>query len=425
MSVHELVLEIARRVGAAGGRVLLVGGCVRDRLLGVASKDIDLEVYGIPATRLREILSTLGEVYDKGAAFSVLALRHYDVDIAMPRRESKSGLRHTDFDVTVDPYLSYEDASRRRDFTINAMMLDPLTGELIDCWHGRDDLARRVIRHVADDTYGDDPLRVFRAAQFAARLEAGIAPETVAISRGMDVSHLSHERVFDELAKALMKAKTPSVFFTSLREMAQLSFFFPEMEGLMASARRDFALRALDAAADRRGSAAEPLNFMLAALLSTMPDAFPNGEAMADRQLRRLTNNVRSLRYVKNMLALRDGPAKLVGTGVFESSVLFDGSVCPRDLMLLAVSREAASRGADSAAALEAFLAARLDDFEARMAQPMVTGQDLIGAGCKPGAQMKLMLDFARKLHFEGVEREEALEKTLAAFEGEGKRWTD
>ena len=309
MTAEELVLEIARRVNKAGGRALLVGGCVRDRLLGLASKDLDLEVYGIPAAALREILTGVGEVYDKGASFCVLGLRHWDIDIAMPRRESRSGPRHTDFDVTADPYLSYEEASRRRDFTINAMMLDPLTDEFIDCWHGRDDLKRRVIRHVADSTFGDDPLRVFRAAQFAARLDARIAPETVAISRTMDVNSLSRERVFEEMAKALMKAARPSVFLLALREMNQLSAFFPETEALMASPCGDFALRALDAAAARRDEAREALNFMTAALLQALPDAFEDGEARADQQLRRLTNNVRMLKYAKNMLALRARPA--------------------------------------------------------------------------------------------------------------------
>ncbi|MBO4884148.1 MAG: CCA tRNA nucleotidyltransferase, partial [Clostridia bacterium] len=417
MPVEELVLEIARRVGAAGGRALLVGGCVRDRLLGVASKDVDLEIYGIPAATLRAVLAQVGEVYDKGAAFSVLGLRHWDIDIAMPRRESRSGLRHTDFDVTADPYLSYEDASRRRDFTINAMMLDPLTDELIDCWHGREDLIRRVIRHVADDTFGDDPLRVFRAAQFAARFEARIAPETVAISRSMDVRYLSRERVFDELGKALMKARRPSAFLSALRDMAQLNVFFPEMEAFMAfDGAFDRAMRALDAAAARRDQAIEPLNFMLAALLQGLPDAFGDGEAMADRQLRRLTNNVRALKYVKNMLALRARPAELAGAALPQSRMLLDGSVCPHDLILLAAAREESGRGAEAARALAARLEERARDFEARLAEPMVTGQDLLDAGRRPGARMKPMLDFARRLHFEGVDREEALARTLEEF---------
>ncbi|MBR4441859.1 MAG: CCA tRNA nucleotidyltransferase [Clostridia bacterium] len=417
MPVEEMVLEIARRVSAAGGRALLVGGCVRDRLLGVASKDVDLEIYGIPAATLRAVLAQVGEVYDKGAAFSVLGLRHWDIDIAMPRRESRSGLRHTDFDVTADPYLSYEDASRRRDFTINAMMLDPLTDELIDCWHGREDLIRRVIRHVADDTFGDDPLRVFRAAQFAARLEARIAPETVAISRSMDVRYLSRERVFDELGKALMKARRPSAFLSALRDMAQLNVFFPEMEAFMAfDGAFDRAMRALDAAAARRDQAIEPLNFMLAALLQGLPDAFGDGEAMADRQLRRLTNNVRALKYVKNMLALRARPAELAGAALPQSRMLLDGSVCPHDLILLAAAREESWRGTEVARALAARLEERARDFEARLAEPMVTGQDLLDAGRRPGAQMKPMLDFARRLHFEGVDREEALARTLEEF---------
>ena len=104
----------------------------------------------------------------------------------MPRRESRTGERHTDFDVSVDPALSTQEASRRRDFTVNAMMMDVLSGEIIDHWGGLRDLESGVLRHVAADTFPEDALRVFRAAQFAARFEMRVAPETVELCRGMD-----------------------------------------------------------------------------------------------------------------------------------------------------------------------------------------------------------------------------------------------
>ena len=204
-----LAREIARRVKDAGGRAMLVGGCVRDGLMGVPCKDIDMEVYGLAPQALKALLSELGEVVEKGASFGVYGLAHSNIDVAMPRRERRTGDRHTDFDVSVDPNLSFEAASMRRDFTINAMMRDVLTGELIDLWGGQADLAARRIRHVNDATFAEDALRVFRAAQFAARLEAEIAPETEALCASMDVTRLSVERVFDELCKALLKAESP------------------------------------------------------------------------------------------------------------------------------------------------------------------------------------------------------------------------
>ncbi len=160
---------------------MLVGGVVRDGLMGVRCKDIDIEVYGMAPQALRALLSELGQVIEKGASFGVFGLAHSNIDVAMPRRERRTGDRHTDFDVAVDPDLSFEAASMRRDFTINAMMRDALTGELVDLWGGQADLENRVIRHVNDKTFPEDALRVFRAAQFAARLQAEIAPETMAL----------------------------------------------------------------------------------------------------------------------------------------------------------------------------------------------------------------------------------------------------
>ena len=413
MTEQEMTLEIARRVKAAGGRVLLVGGYVRDRLMGVASKDMDIEVYGVTPAALRGILSTLGEPYDKGASFCVLGLRHYDLDIAMPRRESRTGLKHTDFDVSVDPFLSYEEASRRRDFTINAMMYDPLTGEVIDCWGGREDLKRRVIRHVSGETFGDDPLRVFRAAQFAARLRADIAPETVAISRGLDVTHLSHERVWEELSKALLKADAPSVFFLALREMGQLSPFFPEIDVLPEGA-YETALRRVDAAAGLRGEAREDLHFMLALLLSPFPDVWNDGEARALSQVKRLTTAVRAQRYVQNALSLQDEPLRLfrAQAAPLDTRLMFDRSLCPRDLALTGIAL-AEARERDAA---RAYLTERVTDYEARAAQPMLTGRDLMAAGYPAGARMKEQLAYARRLHFGDAAPQDALEAVKARY---------
>ena len=217
-----LARALAMKVKDAGGRAMFVGGFVRDGLTGVDCKDIDVEVYGVEPRELRAILAELGEVVEKGASFGVYGLAHSNIDVAMPRKERRVGDRHTDFDVSVDPQLSFEAASMRRDFTINAMMRDVLTGELVDLWGGEADLKARRIRHVNDATFPEDALRVFRAAQFAARLEAAIAPETVKLCASMDVTRLSVERVFDELCKALLKAKKPSVFFRALREMGHL-----------------------------------------------------------------------------------------------------------------------------------------------------------------------------------------------------------
>ena len=230
---EQMAIKIARQVAQSGGRTFYVGGLVRDHLLGIENKDIDIEIHGVPAEKLKEILSGLGEVTVMGASFGIFGLRHYEVDIAMPRMESAIGRGHKDFEVITDPFIGPEKAALRRDFTMNALMEDVLTGEILDFFGGRKDLEEGVIRHVNAETFAEDPLRVLRAAQFAARFGFRIADETISLSKTMDLSSLSMERITGELEKALMKADCPSVFFEELRRMEQLHTWFPEMKDLI------------------------------------------------------------------------------------------------------------------------------------------------------------------------------------------------
>ena len=139
---EQMAIKIARQVARSGGRTFYVGGLVRDHLLGIENKDIDIEIHGVPADRLKEILSGLGEVTVMGASFGIFGLRHYEVDIAMPRMENATGRGHKDFEIVTDPFLGPEKAALRRDFTMNALMEDVLTGEILDFFGGRKDLIR-------------------------------------------------------------------------------------------------------------------------------------------------------------------------------------------------------------------------------------------------------------------------------------------
>ena len=446
MNSHEqdyaLAMEIARRVKAAGGRAMLVGGAVRDALLGRENKDIDLEIYGLEPSALRALLEELGRVVEKGAAFGVYGLEHSGLDIAMPRRERRVGDRHTDFDVSVDPFMSFQAASMRRDFTVNAMMRDPLTGELVDCWGGASDLAAGVIRHVNDATFVEDALRVFRAAQFAARLEAGVAPETVALCRTMDVTALSVERVFDELAKALLKAERPSVFFRVLREMGHLEEYFPELAACAGVPQNpkfhpegdvfQHTMLVLDAAAALRARAGWPLGFMIAALFHDLgkvvtTERQPDGKITAyghelqglplcESALRRLTGHQKLIDYAKNMMWLHMRPNMLAAARSKKKKTrqMFDLSVCPEDLILLSRADASGKLDAPYDEGLEAFLRERLEDYRRVMARPMVTGRDLVAAGFRPGPEFKALLTRARALHFAGIENPPALRQLLA-----------
>ena len=165
--------KIAAAVADRGGRAYYVGGYVRDLLCGRENKDIDIEIHGISPADLEEILDDFGERIAIGESFGIYNIKGYHIDIAMPRKENARGSGHRDFDISVDPFIGTKDAAKRRDFTVNALMQDVISGEVIDHYGGTDDLNSGILRHVSDDSFPEDPLRVLRAAQFAARLMPG------------------------------------------------------------------------------------------------------------------------------------------------------------------------------------------------------------------------------------------------------------
>ena len=441
----QLAVQIAERVKLRGGRAMYVGGLVRDAVLGSASggKDIDIEVYGLSPDQLREALAEVGEVYVKGASFGVFGLRHSEIDVAMPRREHCTGRGHKDFEVFVDPFLPYEKAASRRDFTINAMMQDVLTGEIIDPFDGRGDLERGILRHVSPESFPEDALRVFRCAQFAARFGFKVHPETMELMRGIDVSQLSHERIMGELEKALLKADRPSLFFETLRTCGQLNFFFPEIERLIGVEQNPafhpegdvwtHTMMVLDQAAKLREQAKFPLYYMLSALMHDLgkitssqvqadgritsymhPEA---GVPLAQAQLKRLTNDAKLTAYVLNMVLMHMRPCTLANGNSRhkKSRAMFDESVCPEDLILVAMA-DAFGCGKNRHFGAWPYLQERLADYREIMQQPMVTGQDLIAAGYRPGEQFKIMLDRAKQLHFAGLSKEKALQQLRGEF---------
>jgi tRNA nucleotidyltransferase (CCA-adding enzyme) len=224
-------VQIARAVGDAGGRALVVGGWVRDRILGRPSKDVDIEVYGVAAPALRALLERFGRVDTVGEQFTVFKVG--GIDVALPRRESKTGRGHRGFDVQGDPSMSIAEASRRRDFTINAISWDPLTGEYLDPCHGREDLKRRILRAVDPSTFGDDSLRVLRALQFAARFDLLVDDATRDLCRSIALDDLPSERVFGEIEKLLLGARRPSVGFALGLDLGVIHRLLPEMAALV------------------------------------------------------------------------------------------------------------------------------------------------------------------------------------------------
>ncbi len=294
--MNKYVLKICEAVRDAGGRAMLVGGCVRDRLLGFESKDFDLEVYHLEPSRLRKILQSLTQVNTVGEHFAVYKLAFYpsndaqnsdkdersqisedesfpslrpqisnlnsqgkrddtellvadpghgtpdstlrnvrvEIDVSIPRRESKSGRGHRSFVIEGDPDMTFAEASRRRDFTINAIMQDPLTDEIVDPFGGVADLHQRILRAVAADTFIEDSLRVLRAVQMTARFAMSIETQTIELCRSIDLSDLPHERIWGELEKLFLLANRPSIGLQIALELGALDKLFPQICSLAA-----------------------------------------------------------------------------------------------------------------------------------------------------------------------------------------------
>lgn len=228
---HKACIEIAKLIADAGGRALLVGGCVRDSLLGISATDVDMEVYGLSADTIEQTLLQKFRLDTVGRSFGVFIVKGFDIDIALPRRESRVGPRHTDFLVKGDPSMSPAEAASRRDFTINAISFDPLAEELMDPCNGANDLKTNCLRHVSD-AFSEDPLRVLRGMQFIARFDLNVTPETLELCRTLTPAHLPPERLWDEWKKLILKGIHISKGLQFLRNCGWLHYF-PELKALV------------------------------------------------------------------------------------------------------------------------------------------------------------------------------------------------
>lgn len=433
--------KIANKVSEKGGRTFYVGGFVRDKILGIENKDMDIEVHGVKPEVLREILSEVGEPMSYGSSFGVYSLKGYDIDIAMPRKEHATGKGHRDFEVFVDPFIGTAEAARRRDFTMNAVMEDVLTGELVDPFGGKQDLEKGIIRHIDSDTFVEDPLRVLRGAQFASRFGFNIADDTSDLFRSMDLSALSMERVEDELKKALLKGKKPSVFFEVLRSADGLDVWFPEVKALIGIEQDPkfhpegdvwtHTMEVLDRAARYRYKTKNPYAFMLLALTHDFGKAVTtevvNGRIHAydheteglpaiETFLRRITNESEVISYVLNMVPLHMKPNVVAASksAVKVTNRMFDRAAAPEDLIYFAMSDKPVMSGDNPFTGDPEFLFERYELYEEMMSRPYVTGNDLIEKGLEPGEYFSDVLAYAHKLRLAGTEKESALKQTLS-----------
>lgn len=433
--------ETAQLVSHYGGRAYFVGGYVRDLFMGRKNKDIDIEIHGISEADIGKILMSLGKVMEIGKSFGIYGLKGYNLDIALPRRERATGKGHRDFDVEVNSHLGTLNAAMRRDFTINALMQDILTGEIIDHFGGRSDLEKGIIRHVNNKSFSEDPLRVLRAAQFAARFSFAVSEDTIKLCRNIDLTALPKERILSELSKALLKSDRPSVFFEVLRSMDKLDDYFPELKELIGIEQNPVhhaegdawthTMMVLDEAASLKDKTQNPLWFMLSALCHDFGKAVTTqsidgvihayghetaGLPIAERFIKRLTNETALIRYVLSLCEYHMKPRVLYknNSSVKSTNKMFDSVADTAGLIYIAEADNRGKLPRETDEAGLSFLLEREQIYLKTMEKPHVTGKDLIDAGLVPDEVFKDILGYAHKLRLALVPKEEALKQTLA-----------
>lgn len=441
MDDMKTAILLSELIAEKSGTAYFVGGFVRDKFMKHENKDIDIEVHGISADVLEEILDSIGKRIEIGESFGIYGIKGCCLDIALPRKEHLCGKGHRDFNIDVDPFIGTEKAALRRDFTINALMENIITGEVIDHFGGISDINDKIIRHVSDKTFWEDPLRVLRAAQFAARFEFDIADETLLLCRNIDLSTLSKERIEAELVKAFLKAERPSIFFESLRKMDQLGTWFPEVEMLIGVPQNskyhmegdvwNHTMMVIDEAAKYRDRSTYPYGFMMTALVHDFGKAIctekkngvyhayeheTKGLTIVKRFLKRITNEKKLIHYVMNMTELHMKPNVLANAeaSVKSTNKMFDSSVSPIDLIYISQSDDKGRKTLVQSKSTEEFLLKRLDIYNKIMEKPYVTGKDLIDAGLLPNENFKEVLSYAHKLRLANIDKESALKQTIS-----------
>ncbi|MGL1902692.1 MAG: CCA tRNA nucleotidyltransferase [Fibrobacterales bacterium] len=401
----EVLKKIAKEIAHRGGNAYLVGGWVRDALLGFPSKDYDIEVYALTEKGLLEVLSLFGRPGLVGKAFGVylLTVDGEDFEFAFPRTEEKCGIGHTAFTIQSDPWLDFETASKRRDFTINSMGVSLKNGILTDPNSGLKDLELKTLRHVSD-AFSEDPLRALRAVQFSARFELTIAPETMVLCSKQDLSELSSERFYDEFQKLLFKASRPSIGLSNLVAM-DLTRFFPEIAQFsdeLIDIEWQSLLRTVDTAAEKRGEVTKEEEILqFSVLCSHMPIQ------VVESFLKRMTRDVKLIKGVKALTR----SYRILIEGFKKSIEPTEGWV--RRLALNASLRDQAfiagamlcGRGDVEYENISSWIEKRARAVGVWDAppEPLLTGKLLMEIGVKPGPHMGVLIKESFELQLDGV----------------------
>lgn len=433
--------QIAQLVKEKGGRTFYVGGYVRDKLLNIENKDVDIEIHGINEEQLQDILKQVGDPISYGKSFGVYSLKGHNIDIALPRSEKAIGKGHKDFKIDVDPFIGYKRAARRRDITINALMQDVLTDEILDYYNGLGDIKNKIIKQVDSNTFIEDPLRVLRVAQFASRFNFTVAQETIELCKTIDLTYLTKERVEEELKKCLLKGKKPSIFFDTLNKMNQLDYWFKEIKELIGLKQDPIyhpegdvyihTMQVIDRAVKYRDKC-KSYEFMLLCLthdfgkmicsenINGRIHAYEHeikGVPIVEKFIKRITNRKEVITYLKNMVPLHMLPNKCASDNsrIKKTNKMFYYSIEPKDLIYFSYC----DRGNEDNSK---YLNERYEEYKSMMLKPYVTGSDLIKAGIKQDKNFHELIEYATKLRLAQVDKDHALKQVVAYYNKEFKK---
>jgi len=418
----QLGHSLAQDVNRAGGRLLLVGGCVRDTFFNSIPSEIDCEVQGLSLSQLKSSLSSKYQCVEVGKAFGVLKLRGLPAELSLPRTETKTGTGHKGFSIEVDPHLPFERSCQRRDFTINAIGYDPLSSELLDPVGGVPDAQNRILRHIGP-AFSEDPLRVLRGMQFVARFELSATAETLELCRTISIENLPPERLFEEWKKLILKGINLTAGLTFLNESGWLQYF-PELQALVGCEQEPewhpegdvwvHTMHCMDAfARERIGEDWEDLVVGFAVLchdlgkpLTTVlgedgrirsPLHEPKGEAPTRSFLSRLTNQVDLHEQVVPLVRRHLTPRTFYKDQASDGAIRRLASKVKRiDRLVRVAAADIAGRPPRQDEFPEGpWLLQRAEELKIKDSEPtpILLGRHLIERGMKPGAEFGPLLE--------------------------------
>ncbi|WP_323658178.1 CCA tRNA nucleotidyltransferase [Aliarcobacter butzleri] len=378
INLPKILIRILNTLQELGSKPILIGGCVRDSFLNKKIKDYDVEIFNFDSLEILEkSLKEFGNVNLVGKSFGVLTLKidEYDFDFSLPRIEKKVGNSHQDFEVSTNANLSFKEAAKRRDFTINAIGYDYFKNEILDPFGGMNDLKNKIIKHIDDKTFVEDSLRVYRSVQFASRFEFKIDENTKILCKKIvssgELKFLPKERVFEELKKLFLKSKKPSLGLNLLKEfnIMNIEQNLEEIDNLA------FILK------DKNYDDFRKLYLFFSCLCKGM------NENETFSFIKNLTDDKK---FIKNILILN------------ETNLTNDIKILKRlSLKLKLEDLIVLNQAFKNEISLEVFEILKSLDILNIPIKPLVFGKDLIKLGFVPSKKFKEILDFAFDLQIE------------------------